>query len=185
MSNIELWNQAINALEVKDYPRARNLFESLQDNTEAQLQLGYLYQEGLGGSTDKQKAKSLFQGLADISHAHGSYFLAKLLLTENQLNTAVEYFEKSAQLKHVSGTFWTAALYGGYHGYPVNSEKHRYFLTEAAKLGHIYAKRDLALLDMRSNNSLHNKFFACGRYMKSLLAGIIIAVKDPFDFRIR
>lgn len=183
--NDDVWNEAVQALDAKDFGRARTLFASLEENKEAQLQLGYLYQEGLGGEANKEKSQEIFQVLADANDPQGSYFLAKLLLSSQKFPEAVNYFEKSARLGHVSGAYWAAALHGGLHEYPTDIQKRRFFLENAAKLGHIYAKRDLALEDAKTASTFPQRCAAYLRYLIVLLKGIALTLRDRHDFRIR
>ena len=181
----DVWNEAVHALDAKNYGRARTLFASIVDNKEAQLQLGYLYQEGLGGEASSEKAQEIFQALADANDPQGSYFLAKVFLSSSRLPEAANYFEKSAQLGHVSGAYWAAALHGGLYGYATDIQKRRSFLELAAKLGHIYAKRDLALDDAKTASSFFLRGAAYLRYLAVLVKGIALTFRDRHDFRIR
>ena len=166
------WNEAIRELDSKNYEHARVLLQPLSKNKEAQLQLGYLYQEGLGGEANPEKAREIFQGLADENDPQGTYFLAKSFLNSQHLTEAVSYFEKSAQLSHVSGAFWAAALHGGLYGHPRDDQKYRFFLERAASLGHIYAKRDLALEDIKDAKSFLASVNARLRYASLMAVGI-------------
>jgi len=181
----EVWNEAVHALDAKDYWRARTLFASLGENKEAQLQLGYLYQEGLGGEASREKAQEIFQALADTNDPQGSYFLAKVFLSCSKLPEATDYFEKSAQSGHVSGAYWAAALHGSLYGHATDIPKRRSFLELGAKLGHIYAKRDLALDDAKTASSFLQRGAAYLRYLAVLLKGTILTFRDRHDFRIR
>jgi TPR repeat protein len=180
-----MWNAAVQELEAKNYERARVLLTPLIDNREAQLQLGYLYQEGLGGEVNTEKAREIYQHLANHGDAQGTYFLAKSFLNSNQLSEAIRYFEKSSKLSHVSGAFWAAALHGGLHGYTKDDEKYRFFLEHAASLGHIYAKRDLALADVQHAKTFFDWCVARWRHLEALAAGIVLTFRDRYDFRIR
>jgi TPR repeat protein len=172
-------------LDAKDYVRARTLFASLAENKEAQLHLGYLYQEGLGGQASREKAQEIFQALADADDLQGSYFLAKAFLSSSRLPEAAHYFEKSAQLGHASGAYWAAALHRGLYGHSTDMHKHRSFLELAAKLGHIYGKRDLALEDAQAASSFRERGAAYLRYLGILVQGIALTFRDRHDLRIR
>lgn len=184
MSN-EIWNDAVHALEAKEYGLARTLFASLKENKEAQLQLGYLYQEGLGGKINRDKAQEIFQSLANAGDSQGMYFLAKCLLMSKSLSEATQYFEKAAQLGHVSGAYWAAVLHGGQYECQKDLHKHRYFLEMAVHLGHLYAKRDLALEDAIAANNFLLKGAAYLRYFAALMKGVALTFRNRHDFRIR
>ena len=180
-----VWNQAVKELSAKNYEAARRAFEACGDYKEAKLQLAYLYQEGLGGASDEEKAKKIYEQLADASDYEGTYFLAKLYLKKHQLAQAATYFEKSANLSHVSGAYWAATLYYGFEGYPKDDKRYWYFLKQAASLGHVYAKRDWAWHDIRSATNPLERAKARIRYYGAMIKGIGISIKDPHDARIR
>lgn len=181
----DIWNESVKALDAKDYVRARTLFAQLGENKEAQLQLGYLHQEGLGGEACREKAQEIFQALADANDLQGTYFLAKVFLSSRKLPEAAYYFEKSAQLGHSSGAYWAAALHRGLYGHSTDIQKHRSFLELAAKLGHIYGKRDLALEDAQAASNFRERGAAYLRYLGVLVQGIALTFRDRHDLRIR
>ena len=68
-----------------NYENARNMLEPLRDNANAQLQLAYLYQMGLGGAKEIEKATAIYTTLANAGDSQGAYYLGDLLLERNQL----------------------------------------------------------------------------------------------------
>jgi TPR repeat protein len=182
--DIDVWNEAVHALDAKDYVCARALFASLGEIKEAQLQLGYLYQEGLGGEASPEKSQEIFQSLADANDIQGLYHLGRFFLKFSRLPEAAHYFEKSAQLGHVSGAYWASALHRGVYGHSTDIQKHRTFLELAVKLGHIYGKRDLALEDAQAASTLRERGTAYLRYLGILAQGIALTIRDRHDPRI-
>lgn len=179
------WDEAVKALAAQNYPRARELFEVLSEHDEALLQLGFLYQEGLGGPREPEKAYDIYKRLAAANDPQGTYFLAKLLLSRSQLEEALPVFEKAAALSHASAAYWAAALYGGLQGYRKDDEKHLEYLRRAASLGHIYGQRDLALSDLRSKGGPIRKVGALVRYFRAISEGIMLTFRNRYDLRIR
>jgi TPR repeat protein len=92
--------------------------EGLTDKKEVKLQLAYLYQHGLGGLSESERAMEIYKILADTGDVQGMYYLASLLLERRQLDGAADYYQKSAELGHVSGAYWAAALHEGLYGHP-------------------------------------------------------------------
>ena len=178
-------DEAIREVRKCNYERARTLLQGLSNDKEAQLWLAYLYQEGLGGTADLDKARETYQPLADADEPQGLYYLASLFLNTRQLTEAMRYFEKSAKLRHVSGAYWAAALHDGYSGYPKDPQKHLFFLGQAANLGHIFALRDMARLDMRNARNVAAWGKAFIRYFNAKSRGLFFAVRDPQDLRLR
>jgi TPR repeat protein len=178
-------NDAIEALNAKNYERARSLLEGLTDDDEAQFQLAYLLEQGWGGVRDPNRAREIYQSLADSGDVRAMYYLASLMLSQRRLSEALYYFEESARREHVSAAYWAAELHNGAYGHARDEEKYVCFIERAARLGHIYAKRDDALRQMKQASSV----FAWGksflRYVRAQLKGAVLAFRDPRDLRLR
>lgn len=175
------WNEAIRALDAKNYGLARELFQCFGDNKDAQLQLGFLYQEGLGGERDLDKAQEIYHNLASAGDSKGMYFLGKLFLNTGQLLESLRYLEQSAQSHHVSGAFWAAELHHGLHGHPIDEKKYRFFIKQAADLGHIYAMRNVALDNMRDAKTFFIWIKALWGYVTATIKGAAKAIRNPHD----
>ncbi len=177
--------EAVREIDTGNYGRARSLLQALGNEKEAQLQLAYLYQTGLGGDSEPAKTQEIYQSIADAGDVRGMYYLASLMLEKRQLKEALDYFEKSAQLGHISGSYWAAALHSGLYGHPKDEKKYLFFLGKAAQLGHVFAIRDQAVLDMHSakNFLVWGKSFL--RCLAAKIEGIFIAIRNPHDLRVR
>lgn len=178
-------DEAMRELDAENYESARSLLQTLSSNKEAQLQLAYLYQQGLGGPPDPEKAREIYKSLADAGDPQGMYYLASLLLESRQLSEAARYFERAAELDHVSGSYWAAALYDGLYGHPRDEEKYQRFIKKAASLGHLFAMRDLARADMKHTKNWIVWGEAFLRYLSVKIKGFYIAIRNPHDLRLR
>lgn len=184
MSNSNL-DEAMREFDAGNYARARSLMEALSANKEVQLHLAYLYQRGLGGPPANEKAQEMYRALAASGDREGMYFLASSLMEQRVLEESLRYFQMSAELGHVSAAYWSAALYNGLYGYPQDESRYRYFIELAAKLGHVFAQRDIARNDMKNAANLADWATALYRYTRAKISGLCIAVRNPQDLRLR
>jgi TPR repeat protein len=181
----ELIAEAMRDIDAGNYERARRRLETVNDNPIAQLQLAYLYQTGQGGPIDPDKAMAIYEELANAGNAQGMYYLASVFLEKNQLHEALHFFEKSSTSGHVSGSFWAAALNNGYKGHPINVDNAKTYYQRASRLGHYFARRDLARLDMKTASSFVEWVKAMLRYFGAKISGIFAAIRNPQDLRLR
>jgi TPR repeat protein len=177
--------EAMRELTAKNYERARSLLQALNEDNEAQLQLAYLLDQGLGGARDVEKAREVYQMLADNGDVRGMYYLASLLLDQRHLPQALEFFEKSAELGHISGAYWAAALHDGAFGHPKDNQKYLHFNNKAVALGHVFAKRDQARQQMKEARNLYVWSKSFLRYAGAKTKGIGIAIRNSQDLRLR
>jgi TPR repeat protein len=178
-------DEAMRAYQKGDYSRARHLMEKIQGNGDSQFYLAYLYQNGLGGKQELTKAKAIYQLLADSGDSRAMYYLASLFMADGAIESALVYFEKSAEAGHISGNYWTAAIYDGLNGYPKNYPKYDYYIKRAANFGHLFAKRDVAKKEMREAPNLWNLILLFLRYQCLKLQAIWVIIRNPHDQRVR
>jgi TPR repeat protein len=176
---------AMKELSAKRYPHARAILETLPEDDEAQFHLAYLLDHGLGGARDVERARAIYQKLADDGDARGMYYLASLMLREGQLADALHYFEESAKLNHISAAYWSAELHNGAFGFPTDEGKYVYYMNQAASLGHLFAKRDQALRQMKGASNVFVWAKSLLRYMGTSIKAVGVAVRDPRDLRLR
>jgi TPR repeat protein len=179
------FDRAVAQINAGNYEQARKLLEELESNEEAQLQLAYLYQTGQGGPKDIEKAQEIYQLLSNSGSANAIYYLASIFLEKRQLRKALDCFERSANFNHVSGAYWAAALHGGLHGNPRNEQKHLFFLNKAASLGHIFALRDQAIVEMQNARNISDWCGAFLRYSATKIKGVFIVLRNTHDLRVR
>lgn len=178
-------SEVMREVDKGNYENARKMLEPLRDNTNAQLQLAYLCQMGLGGAKEIEKATAIYTTLANAGDSQGAYYLGALLLERNQLDQALHCFEMASGLDHVSGAYWAAALNDGYRGYPINAEKAAKYYEQASRLGHYFAKRDLARLNMKKASNFLEWAIAASQYLRAKIVGTVAVVRNPHDLRLR
>lgn len=175
--------RAYDAMESEDYRLARELFEqAIGSGARAgSIHLGWLFEQGLGGSVDVARALQLYELGRSDDRQLGSYHLGSLLMKQGQSDKARQLLEESANLGHASAAYWAYVL----NDEVVNKLKARHFLARAAELGHAFAQRDLARQEMREASSIGKWVAALWAYWRAKARGSSLAVRDVHDPRVR
>jgi TPR repeat protein len=158
---------------------------ALLPDTNAELNLAYYYQVGIDGDKDISAAISIYQKLTDAGNEVATYNLGSLLLSDKKLEDALFYFEKASDLNNSSASYWAYSLYSGYENYPENKIKATYYLERASALGHLYAKRDLAFIELKKAGYLMPKIIAFILYLKIQFQTIFLLFTNRADLRVR
>lgn len=185
MTAASLLNEASAQLGARNYSRARELLEQLRGEPEADIQLAYLLDQGLGGERSPDRAEEIYRRLAEAGDVRGMYYLGSLLLEQRKLSEALQQFERAAALGHGSSAYWAAALHDGLHGHARNAEKHAALIERAASLGHLYALRDARRLEMDKSRGSIPWIKAYARYLAVKLKGVAVGIRNPNDLRLR
>jgi uncharacterized protein len=158
---------------------------ALLPNENVELNLAYLYQMGIDGEKDINKAISMYENLANSGNDLGMYYLGSIYLNLNKLDKALSYYEKAAELNNASACYWVSAIYAGYQNHTKNDSKASYYLDRAAELGHFFAKRDLALMKLNKANYLIPKIKAYLQYIIIKFRALFLILINHNDFRVR
>jgi TPR repeat protein len=182
LNELELGYAAYNS---GDYEKARAILKALvNDDVKVHLYLGWMYDRGLGGSSDASAAEHHFRRLAATGDINGKYFLAAFLQQHGDLASASRWYEEAAESGHVSAAYWAYAYHSGLNGLESSANAQKYLL-KAAALGHIFALRDLARQEIASADHPWRKFTSRLRYIRFVISGILLIIKNSDDLRVR
>lgn len=185
MKNSEL-DKAMAEFDAANYQSARVLLELTERNPAADLALAYIYQQGLGGEVEIEKAVRLYEALVERGDQQSMYYLGTLYLSKQELSTALYNFEMAASRGHVSAAYWVAALYDGLDGFPKDRTRYLAAIKRASELGHLFAKRDVARIEMKKTGAhILQRLSWLFKYIFAKIHGIFLSVRNPNDLRLR
>lgn len=175
--------RAYAAIESEDYKLARELLEREAGNNShsGSLHLGWLCEQGLGGAVDTDRALVLYELARNHDRCLGSYHLGSMLMKKGKKEEARLLFEESANLGSPSAAYWAYAL----NEDAGSKERARQFLAQAAQLGHVFAQRDAARIDMQEAQSIRKWISAFRAYWMAKARGISLVIRDIHDPRVR
>lgn len=181
-------DRAYDALSAGDYSEAFNRFSYLATldpgNIDILLNLGWLYQTGFGVAKNLNKSIECYEKAAEGGATLAHYYLGRLAKEEGRLDGAVKHFEIAAEKGYPSAAYWLGTMYLSGIGVKENKEKAKLHLKNASKNGHIFAKRDLALAEIKGSFGSRNLFVGIYDLITSCIYGIVLSIRDPNNHKI-
>lgn len=155
----ELWTRE------PDYPRFQRAFDAMKTNRPWALgefqalaelgspismqMLGRMYALGWGTPADMDLAMTWYRRAQERGDWRSPFFLGWIYLQRADYEKAFEAFTAGAALDHAPALYALGGLYRRGLGVAKQRKKARALFERAAALGHLFAKRDLALLRLR------------------------------------
>ncbi len=137
----------------------------------AQFELGYCYDKGIGGEVNKEKAFELYKIAAEKGHNVAQYNLGKCYQNgkgvEKDEIKAFEYYKKSAENEYVDAQFKLGSCYYEGIGTEVNKGKAFELYEIAAEKGHSVAQYILGKCYKSGKGVEKNEIKAFEYYKKS------------------
>lgn len=182
----KLLSNAYASLEIEHHEEARMYLEEALSlgAKEGALQLGWLYEQGLGVTADTDRSIGLYRTAYEYDRQQGAYYLGSLLMRLGRSEEARNFMEEASNLSHPSAAYWAYVLNVD-RGTPEGIERAKKFLIRAADLGHEYAKRDLARLEMKESKSMRQWLVAFWKYLHTKCRGVRLVLKNQNDPRVR
>lgn len=147
--NQAIYNQAIAAVNQKNYTQAFQLLKPLADKGDATAQnnIAVLYEEGLGVAQSDEQAlkwyeKAAKKGLADAQFMTAFYY-AEGRGTAQNYQQAFVWYQKAAKQGHADAQNNLAMRYASGTGVKRDLKKAQYWFGQAAKQGNSTAIRSL------------------------------------------
>src|SRR5262249_23788683 len=106
------------------------------------------------------------------------FFAAKTLSIHGNLDEALTYYDFAAKQGFAPALFRLGKMYLDGAGVAQNRELAMRYLEQAARQGHIFAKRELAV-DQWHSRGLHRKLTGGWLWFLTLLEGVRTLVKNP------
>lgn len=131
----------LNAMEREHYATAFRAWKGLADDgeSEAQNNIAYLYEQGLGVKQSYTKAIEWYKKAADQDSAEAMYNLGMLAFQgygmRRDFLAAKRYFTQASELKLPNAHYMLGLIYYQGHGMKQNYPRARTHFIDAAKLG--------------------------------------------------
>lgn len=151
----------------------------------AKVRLGWMYQRGLGLSVDLVKAETLYQEAHQAGASEAPYYLGCLYRITKRYGQALRHLEEAASNNNPSAAYWAYLMHRKGEGVDRNWGRAIQLLQQAAGLGHIFAKRDLAKLRATGHFGLLNVPRGLWDFIVNVFVTAKIAARDPEDLRLR
>lgn len=180
-------HDACDLLASGNYDDAYAAFSRLADagNGWANLNLGWMNQQGLGRDVDLTQAEEHYLRAQGLAVPHAPYYLGSLYRQLKRYPEALENFERAAAAGNPSGAYWAYSMLHRGDEVARDSDKAGHYLQRAAELGHVFAKRDLAKRMIRGELGFRKITSGLWTLLTSGISMGRIAASDMEDMRIR
>lgn len=152
-------HRAYRAIEKGDYGKARRLLEPVaaRGSIYSLLTLGGFYEWGRLGAVDLNLAASYYERAAIEGSDEAHRLLGRVLYDLGEKEKARAAFRYGADVGNVSCMYWLGNLEIDGCGGVADVNQGTEWLVAAAEQGHIFAKRDLLVLEIRHTKSVFEK----------------------------
>jgi len=110
----------------------------------AQLRLGWMYHSATGTPEDWLEAESWYRRAIAAGSPESEFYLAALCSAKGEPANALEWFEKSARHGYAPAIYHLGRMYLHGAGVALDEEKAYRYFEEAARAGHLFARRNIA-----------------------------------------
>lgn len=182
-------DKAYKLLSSEDYDEAFKELSRLEmlgiENSELWANLGWLHQAGSGAALDLDKAMHYYQKAANAGDELSDYYIASIYQSRNEMEKAISHYAKSAEKGHSSSCYWLGSIYMLGDGCERDKNKAEKYLRMGMDRGHLFAKRDIALADIRGTFGKRKILLGVYNYLMAILKGVYLAAKNTEDHRVR
>jgi TPR repeat protein len=110
--------------------------------------------EGIGCTKDEAKAAAYFRRAAALGNPLGCFYFGRWLTKTGKHAQAYGFYSQGAQSSHLPSMFRVGYSLARGHGVNVDPRRAYAILKAAARRGHAYALREMALQDLRGGRGL-------------------------------
>lgn len=186
-SDQEVFSEATHLYEAGQYVEAASRYKDLAEKNylDAQVFLGWMYSEGIGYVQSRDSALFWFKKAAALNSAEGMFYCGRLLEEDGQSEDAFEYIRLSAGKGYPPALCRLGLMYLIGRGVAANNDYAMQYLRRAADQGNVFAKRELAVVQMK--HALNLLTWAQGglRFIAAVIEGFLIAWRDPYSEKIK
>ncbi|MDH5670027.1 MAG: sel1 repeat family protein [Nitrospira sp.] len=165
------------------FERYRDLAE--QGSATSQLALAGMLAEGLGTTRNLEESEIWYGRAAAAGLSEAQYRLGYVHFHRKEYDGALVYYEKAASQGHLQALWRLAWLYREGKGVSVDSSRAYELFCEAAKRGHIFAKRDMALMLLRGHKGVAKVVEGIIVLIGCVVDGVKLAWISDSDDRLR
>jgi TPR repeat protein len=179
----KLLHEAARLYAKKEYSQAFRIYQQLADlgHSESQVFLGWMFAEGKGVCPCQEDAAHWFRRAAELGSARGAFYLGRILTREAKHADAILWYQRSAAAGYHPSQFRLGVSYLRGKGVRKDLSLACRYLETAKTNGNIFARRELALLDIRGYRGIVRRFQGVIELFFVLLLGIGVAFANPYS----
>jgi TPR repeat protein len=185
-TDMEKYEIASKLLEEGNYKEAFENYLTLAETGDihAQVMVGWLYEMGRGSNQDIDKARFWYSKAANMDSLEGQFYLGSLYRLERKYSEAMIWLEKAAAYMYGPALYRLGKMYELGEGVSIDKEKAIKYLEDAARQGHLFAKRELSIKMLRGELGIMSTFKGLLMFLNVLILGIKLGWREPYSDRL-
>ena len=156
-----------------------------EGHVESQIFLGWMIATGKVFQADPESGSRWFKQAASLGSASGSFYYGRYLTTQNNHIEAFKYYLIASERGSISGTFRVGYSLSRGKGTDVNYKRSYGYLHSASKQGHIFALKEIGVLDIKGQRGFAHRFLGFFEVMYAIFWGMSLSIIDPYSDRLR
>ena len=165
------------------------LMHRYQDRAEsgdmdAKVFIGWIYSSGTGDiERDYVQAKKWLQEAAEEGIADALYILGTIDYQLGDIEKAIADFESAAEKGYSAAYYQLGKMYHSGFGVAKNPTKAYELFQRGAELGHIFARREIAVYSLKGYKGLLSVPQGLVMFLWSIVYGTLVAIRAPYGER--
>ena len=149
------------------------------------LQLGWIYQKGIGTATDLKQAERWYRGAVEKGSKQATHHLGTIYWKQKDYAKAHEAFSIGESMDWAPAIYWLGRLYRDGLGVNKQPDKARLLFEQASVLGNLLATNALARMFMSGQFGFLNIFKGLHLFLRARKEVVAACMKDELDDRVR
>jgi TPR repeat protein len=145
----------------------------------ARMFLGWLHERGMAVPQQLDIADRWYREAASLGLPEAQFYLGRLCLTRGMASEAIEWFERAASHDYPPAAFRLSRIYSEGRITEADVEKSDFYLSKAARLGHFYASKQMAVRLIKGTRTKRNVVTGVRLFISTLVSGARMIIKDP------
>ena len=153
-------------------------------DVDSRVFIGWIYSRG-GGDVpcDYAKAKEWLQGAVEAGSADALYILGTIDYQLGDVKKAIDKFNSAAEEGYSAAYYQLGKMYQAGFGVARDPGKAYEFFQKGSELGHIFARRELAIILLKGYQGLINIPRGLLLFLWNIIYGTYVAIREPYGER--
>ena len=173
--------------EHKEYAKAFAIYTQLANKNyiDCQIFMGWMCHMGMGTSKNDDEALRWFEEAATLGSQEGMFYCGRLLTANGNHLKALPWYEKAAEDGYLPAMYRLGMMHDNGNGVKRNRNIAMEYFERAARGGHIFSKRVIALRYMTGRGGIKMRLKGLLLLMQTIVSAIRIGNKDLYSEKLK
>lgn len=145
-------------------------------HSESQVFVAWMLSEGIGCPKDESTAAMFFEQAAAQDHPIGSFYFARWLTKQGEHERAYGFYHDGARRNHLPSVFRVGYSLARGRGVPTDLRRAYKTLGVAARQGHAFAMREIAIQDLRGRRGFVFRPLGALEFLVAVCWGVVVSL---------